>query len=119
MLRLGLTTPWFIVSGIQAGMLLCLDEYTDTDPGLDGLDGAWSLALSVDGGYLYVANQYDHAIAVFRRNISTGFLTYLGMGKDNQDGVDGLNTADGNAVSPDGLFVYAAGYGDDAVAGFA
>jgi 6-phosphogluconolactonase (cycloisomerase 2 family) len=101
------------------GMLLCLDEYTDTDPGVDGLNGARSLALSVDGGYLYVASQYEDAIAVFRRNISTGGLTYLGMVKDNQDGVDGLNTADGIAVSPDGLFVYAVSYGDDAVVGFA
>jgi len=101
------------------GRLLYWTDYQDTDPGLDGLNGARALAMSPDGDYLYVASQYDDAVAVFSRDASSGFLTYLGRVKDNQDGVDGLDTANGIAVSSNGFYVYASGYGDDAVAAFA
>jgi len=39
--------------------------------------------------------------------------------KDGVGGVDGMDTANGIAVSPDGGHIYVGSYGDDAVAVFA
>lgn len=100
------------------GQLLFITKYQDTDPGLDGLNGARALSLSPDGSYLYVASQLDDAVAAFRRDAATGLLAYLGMVKDNLGGVDGIDTANGIAISPDGLHVYVTGFDDDAIAVF-
>jgi len=85
---------------------------------VDGLNGARAVIVSPDGGHVFVASQYDDAMAVFSRDESTGELTFVEAHKDTDAGVDGLNTADGIAVSPDGHHVYVAGYDDNAVAVF-
>jgi len=86
--------------------------------GVDGLDGAFRVTLSPDGGYVYVTGQIDDAVAMFTRNATTGELTYLGLVKDGQSGVEGLNGAADVIVSPDGAQVYVAGLYDNAVATF-
>jgi len=90
----------------------------DSDAGVDGLDGANSIVVSPDGNYVYVASRADDAIAMFWRNPSSGALTYLGMMKDGVDGVDGLNGARSIAINPDGSQVYVASQDDDALAVF-
>jgi len=55
-------------------------------------------------------------VAVFSRDGDTGELTFLGVRKDTDPGTDGLDVADGIAVSTDGGFVYVGGCGDDALA---
>ena len=84
--------------------------------GVDGLNGARALAVSPDGQYVYVAGQHDDAVAVFNRDGDTGELTFQGVRKDTDPDTDGLDVADGIAVSPDGRFVYVGGYDDDALA---
>jgi len=103
----------------SSGALTYLGMVKDGVDGVDGLDGARALAISPDGSQVYVASQYDHALAVFDRSASNGSLTFVAAHKDGVGGVDGLDTADGIAVSPDGAHVYVGGYGDDAVAVFA
>jgi fibronectin-binding autotransporter adhesin len=83
--------------------------------GVDGLDGARAVAISADGLHVYVASQIDDAVAVFSRNTSTGALAFVECHKDSETGIDGLNTADGLAVSPDSRHIYIAGYDDDSV----
>ena len=86
--------------------------------GVDGLDGATSVTVSLDNQHVYAAGSFDYAIAVFSRNASTGALTFVEMLKDGADGVDGLNGARNVTVSPDNQHVYATGYFDDAIAVF-
>jgi DNA-binding beta-propeller fold protein YncE len=106
----------------------------DDDTGLDtcghtadGLDGAFSIAVSPDGRSVYAAAFDDDAIVRFDRNPDTGALTPIdcvddagaGQGPDScSQTADGLDGAISVAVSPDGRSVYAASLDDDAVVRF-
>jgi 6-phosphogluconolactonase (cycloisomerase 2 family) len=97
------------------GALSYVGMVQDGVDGVDGLNGARAVAVSPDGRYVYAAGQLDDAVAVFSRDAGTGELTFLEVRKDSDPGTDGLDVADGLAVSPDGSFIYVAGYGDDAL----
>jgi DNA-binding beta-propeller fold protein YncE len=91
------------------------------------LDGAFWVALSADGKSAYVASYYADAVAVLRRNTTTGELTQLPgtAGCVSESGSSG-ECADGKAlerplsvaVSPDGKNVYVGSLFSDAVAVF-
>ena len=100
------------------GELAFIQALEDGDGGVDGLDGANSLTMSPDGLHVYVASDAGDAVAVFCRNATTGELSFVQVIKDTDPGIDGLGGAVSVTVSLDGLHVYAAGYGDDAVAAF-
>ncbi|OQX29271.1 MAG: hypothetical protein B0D92_04705, partial [Spirochaeta sp. LUC14_002_19_P3] len=85
---------------------------------VDGLGGAYSVAVSLDGKNVYVAGNNDKALAVFTRNTTSGALTYSTVFKDGSGGVDGLSGARSVAVSEDGKNVYVAGFFDVALAVF-
>src|SRR3989338_4964225 len=90
--------------------------------GVDGVDGlyeVYGVTVSPDGEHVYAAGYGDHAVVIFARDATTGLLSYLGMMKDGVDGVDGLFRVYAVTVSSDGEHVYAAGYGDHAIAIFA
>ncbi|MDM8521775.1 tandem-95 repeat protein [Desulfococcaceae bacterium HSG8] len=101
------------------GELTYVEMQKDGVNGVDGLWGAWSVTVSLDGSYVYAAGYNDDAIAVFSRNAGTGELIYVEMQRDGFDGVDGLRNPRSVTVSPDGSSIYAAGYNDNAVAVFA
>ena len=93
----------------------------------DGLDGAFSLAISPDGHSVYAAAFDDDAIVRFDRDPKTGALTSQGCVDDGDAGqgpdecsqtADGLNGVSSVAVSADGRSVYAASVEDDAVVRF-
>jgi cysteine-rich repeat protein len=92
---------------------------TQAPPGLDGLRGAFAVAASPDGGYVYVAAENDHAVTVLRRNAATSALTFVESQRDGRFGVGGLRRASAVAASADGAHVYAVGHDDDAVVAFA
>ena len=108
----------------------CIDD-GDTGPDAcgqtaDGLDGARSVAVSPDGGSVYVAAQVDDAVAAFDRSPGSGSLEYAGCVADDDTGpascsqtAAGLDGAFSLSVSADGLSLYSAALGDDAVATFA
>jgi len=100
------------------GALTFVETKKDGVDGVDGLGGAISVAVSPDGRHVYVAGLYDDAVAAFSRNATTGRLTFVETKKDGVGGVEGLGGPRAVDVSPDGHYVYAAGYNDDAVAVF-
>jgi 6-phosphogluconolactonase (cycloisomerase 2 family) len=84
----------------------------------DGLDNARSVVVSPDGGHVYVAGRDDDAVAMFERSAGDGTLSFFGQQRQGLDSVDGLDGANGLAVSPDGEHVYAASINGDAVVTF-
>jgi 6-phosphogluconolactonase (cycloisomerase 2 family) len=100
------------------GELTFVEAEFDGAGGVNGLAGANSVAVSPDGGHVYVAGRFDDAVAVFQRNAANGTLTFLDVEIDGAGGVDGLTDVTSVAVSPDGEHVYAASNGDQAVAIF-
>jgi cysteine-rich repeat protein len=100
------------------GALTFIQEQRDGVDDVNGLRGAEALAMSLDGGTLYVAAPGDAAIAVFARDWDTGALSYVERQRDNVDGVDGLDGVRALALSSDDLYLYAAGKLDDAIVVF-
>ena len=100
------------------GLLAFRQMLTDGVSKVGGLEGVTSLTVSPDGRHVYAAGSIADAVAVFRRNPSTGALTFLQALRDGQGGVDGLDGADAVTVSADGKSLYATGSVDDAVAVF-
>ena len=100
------------------GLLTFLQVAKDGLAGVNGLDGASSLAISGDGRNVYATGQAEDAIAVFSRHDLTGLLTWTGMVVDGTAGAEGLDGATGVRVSGDLRFVYALGYFEDALAVF-
>lgn len=86
---------------------------------LGGLEGAFAVAASPDGAYVFAAGENDHTISTLRRDATTSALTFVEAQRDGRLGVDGLRRASALAVSPDGAYLYAIGHDDDAVAFFA
>lgn len=98
------------------GELTFLEYEKDGVNGVDGLDGATSIAVSPNGDRVLVAGEDDNALAVFRRDIVTGELHFLEALMDGVDGVIGLRGTVDVAFSPDGENAYTVGRDDNALA---
>jgi 6-phosphogluconolactonase (cycloisomerase 2 family) len=90
-----------------------------------GLSGVRAVDVAPGGKHVYVAAQSSDAIALFKRNKTTGVLKQFADPNDCiadsagecKNGT-GLLQANDLEVSPDGRFVYVSGYGSDAIASF-
>lgn len=82
--------------------------------GITGLDGAFDLVLSPDGGQLYVTAESDNAITIFDRDAG-GELTLRRMIAQQTPAVPGLGGPQGLAMSADGLEVFVTGFADDSL----
>lgn len=81
---------------------------------ISGLSGAYGLAISPDGEYLYVSSISESAILVIRRNTTTGSLKdLLGVSLVQKYTSADLTGAYGIALSPDAQNLYATGYSSD------
>ena len=99
----------------STGGLAYLGRIKDGEVGVDGLDGARSIAISPDGMNLYVACWADDALALFSRDPSTGAVSFLGRLKHGEDGIFALDGPHFITVSPDGENVYVALWDENAV----
>ncbi len=109
----------------STGQLTYMETHKDASLGgtASGLLGASSLAMSADGGDLYVASFTSDAVAHFTRDTSIpsptyGSLTFQEAVVDNALGVNGLDGAAAVRLSPTGSHLYVAGSVDKAIAVF-
>ncbi|MCA9060677.1 MAG: beta-propeller fold lactonase family protein, partial [Planctomycetaceae bacterium] len=112
---------------LLTGELGFLEQQIDEQNGVDGLNFTFATTTSPDGKHVYavggvsnVGGNDDNAIAVFSRDETTGALTFQQVLFDDDDTgdpgtADGLLSARDVKVSPDGLYVYTAGSGDDGI----
>jgi 6-phosphogluconolactonase (cycloisomerase 2 family) len=101
-----------------SGALDFIETQRDGLNGVDGLANAVAAAVSLDGQYVYLAGVADNALAIFRRDEATGALNFVEVERDGIGGVEGLAKVNSVTVSPDGQYLYAAGWADNAVAVF-
>lgn len=104
---------------VAMGKWVFVEQQQDGVNGVDGLDSLENVVISADGKYVYTVTQIDDAVVTFKRDTTTGKLTYVDMQKDNVNGVDGLDLAYDLAISPDQKHLYVAGMLDHAIAIFA
>jgi 6-phosphogluconolactonase (cycloisomerase 2 family) len=100
------------------GKLTFVEKQVNGQAGVDGLFGVFRVAVSPDGAYVYTASFDDSAVTAFKRDASTGKLTYLATYKDGVGGIDGIAQCTSVAISPDGTHLYATGFAGKAVAVF-
>jgi len=97
-------------------------EFVDTQrtgiDGVEGLDGAHSLAISADGKFVYAAAFFDDAITVFSRDTDLGTLTYDQTIYSSDEGVEGLNGSLTIMASPDGEHVYSTSVSEKSLVSF-
>jgi CSLREA domain-containing protein len=87
---------------------------------VSGMDGAYGIALSPDGAFIYVSSTVDDSVVVFRRDQTTGAASstsLLGSGAYfvQRFTHPTLNSVYGIALSPDGASLYVTGYLSDAL----
>jgi 6-phosphogluconolactonase (cycloisomerase 2 family) len=102
----------------DTGRLAFFQVISDTGSVVNGLDRPRSLAISPDGGHVYVASMDADTLTVYDRNPNTGNLSFVEIHQDGLNGVYELDGAHAVAVSPDGNHVFVAGSGDDSVVVF-
>jgi len=85
--------------------------------GMNGIAGPLGLAISPDGGNVYVAGGDQAAVGALRRDPTTGRLRLVEVEEEGvlNFGLSGIHSV---VVSPDGAFVYATAQADSAVAIF-
>jgi len=102
-----------------SGQLTLIQTLKDDKTGGEGLDKPTAVIVSADGQHVYTtAGGSDNTLSVFSRAPDTGLLTFLEKHQDDVSGVDGLNEASDLTISSDGLYIYVAARGDNAVAAF-
>ncbi len=104
----------FAPSSASAAFLEPVDLQIDS-LGIPGLAGVLAITVSPDGRYVYSVSPSEDAIAVFRRDSSTGSLAFASIVRNGVEGADGLGGASDIALSPDGAHAYVASSGDNAV----
>ena len=66
---------------------------------MDGLDGARDIVLSSDGKYAYVTGWNENALSWYTRDSQSGALTYVGVKKDEVEGITGMGGPHRLAIS--------------------
>ena len=99
------------------GELTYVEALLDGIDGVDGLRGAYAVAVSPDGVHVYVAAWREYALAAFARNPETGELTYLGAHFHGAGGIYGMEWPRSVTVDPGGRHVFVGG--ENSVAVFA
>ena len=90
----------------RGGRPALVERWTGEMVGLDGSIYANSLVVTPDGAHVYVGTSSSSLIA-FERDADNGVLTYARAYYDGAEGILGLGSSAGLAMSPDGAHLYA------------
>ncbi|NJN18794.1 MAG: lactonase family protein [Oscillochloris sp.] len=82
------------------------------------LNGAYGMAMSADGKYVYATGYSSSSLVAFSRNPSTGELTAVNGGVYKAPAIAGLNGVFRVTISPDGNFLYTASFDGNSVTAF-
>ena len=102
----------------SSGDLTFIGMLKDGENGVDGMSDPHNLTFSNDGSHIYVSGRTDNAISWYERNASTGVITFGGVVKDGENGVDGLTQPLDSVISSDGRYLYVAGNDDHSISWF-
>lgn len=91
---------------VLPAVLSQVDVAVDDVAGVEGMERPFRLALSPDGGHVYVPAVVDDAVVVFARDQTTGQLTWVETERNGLDTPDQPDNPTAVAVSPDGHHVY-------------
>jgi 6-phosphogluconolactonase (cycloisomerase 2 family) len=100
------------------GKLTFLEAQKEGTAGVEGIRYARAVAISPDGQFLYAAGQKSDAIAVFKRNTLTGWLTFVEVQHQGVLGVVGIAEPLALTMSTDGGQLYVASGDQTAVTVF-
>ena len=100
------------------GLLTHVETHTEGIAGVTNIAGPQGVIVDPGGGLVGALSADANAIAVFRRDASTGRLEYAGAEIDGVDGVDGLADPNAGCVDALGRSVYVAAWDDNAVSVF-
>ncbi len=90
------------------GGLTLLGTHVDGAGGVDGLDGASSIAVRDSLDLAFVAGQLEDSIAVFNRDPADGTLYFAQALVNGASGIEGLDGPSSVVASADGRYLYAA-----------
>jgi 6-phosphogluconolactonase (cycloisomerase 2 family) len=91
---------------LDRGTLSLLEVFKYNAKGMDSLEGAIHTALSPDGHFVYVAGFRANAVTVFKRDATTGKLTFVEAQKNGFKNIEGLCGIDSLALNPNGKYLY-------------
>ncbi|WP_422931570.1 PKD domain-containing protein [Singulisphaera sp. PoT] len=104
-----LGTLYHVAIGSKGALTLLGDTSTNGRAGVQGLDGASSVAVSSDGNFVFVASATGNSVAAFSRDTSTGRLTFQQLVRDSR-GANGLTSPTG-LISDGKSLIVASGAG--------
>ncbi|MEM9917525.1 MAG: beta-propeller fold lactonase family protein [Bacteroidota bacterium] len=106
----------FFTRNEATGQLEFVESHINSSDGVTGLNGVRDIAITPDDKFVYAAGFWDHSIAIFERNNNNGTLTFSDRFRDNSS--VGLNGVSSITISPDGKYLYATGFWENALTAF-
>jgi DNA-binding beta-propeller fold protein YncE len=86
--------------------------------GVQGLQGAFALAVSPDDRHVYIVSEADNSVVLFDRAQDTGALSWRRQWRKGDLRIPGLGGAQAIRITADGEEVYVAGFADHSLTVF-
>lgn len=101
----------------DTGLLTFLEFHKDNTEGgaIDYFEGVKDVLVSADGKNVYCASKDEDTLHTFSRNTTTGSLTHVDAITDGTGDLSDLDEVEFLELSPDGKFLYAAGYTEQSI----